>query len=255
MLDEGEKIIQETRGWDESKGATVSQRKKESAHDYRYFPEPDIPPLHFTDEYVATLRASLPELPQAKEARFQEEYKLNLDDAIMLASDKDLATYFENVISELQSKTSTKEAGATIGKLIKLTANYIISELRKHFIKTNESIRDIRITPENFAELIGCIGDGKINSSAAQTVLEEMYKGGDNDPSHIIEAKNLGQLSDVSALESVVDIIVAANQQSVEDYKNGKQAAFQFLIGQVMKETKGKANPQIVGETLKKRLG
>jgi aspartyl-tRNA(Asn)/glutamyl-tRNA(Gln) amidotransferase subunit B len=255
LLEAGEKVVQETRGWDESKSATVSQRKKESAHDYRYFPEPDIPPLHFTQDYVDALRSLLPELPQAKEARFQEEYGLNADDAIMLASDKDLASYFENVITELNEKRTSKEVTAPIEKLIKLTANYIISELRKHFIKTGESIRDIRITPENFAELISFIGDGKINSSAAQTVLEEMYKGGDTDPSHIIEAKNLGQMSDVSALEAIVDAIVAANQKSVEDYKNGKQSAFQFLIGQVMKETKGKANPQIVGEVLKKKIG
>jgi aspartyl-tRNA(Asn)/glutamyl-tRNA(Gln) amidotransferase subunit B len=254
LLDEGEKVVQETRGWDESKGATVSQRKKESAHDYRYFPEPDIPPLHFTDEYVEELRRSLPELPQAKELRFQEEYKLNVDDAIMLASDKDLAAYFENVIMEISSKLESQEITAPLEKLIKLTANYIISELRKHFIKTGETIRDIRITPENFAELIGFIGDEKINSSAAQTVLEIMYQGGDNDPSRIIEEKNLGQMSDASALEAIVDAILAANQQSVEDYKNGKQAAFQFLIGQVMKETKGKANPQMAGESLKKRL-
>ncbi|MDD5083512.1 MAG: Asp-tRNA(Asn)/Glu-tRNA(Gln) amidotransferase subunit GatB [Candidatus Moranbacteria bacterium] len=254
MLDEGETIIQETRGWDESKGETVSQRKKESAHDYRYFPEPDIPPLHFTKDYVDAMRRSLPELPQAKEMRFQEEYKLNADDAIMLASDKDLAAYFENVIMDLTSKVAAKEIESPVEKLIKLTANYIISELRKHFIKTGETIRDIRITPENFAELIGFIGDGKINSSAAQIVLEEMYKGGDNDPSHIIEEKNLSQVSDVSALEAIVDAILAANQQSVEDYKNGKQAAFQFLIGQVMKETKGKANPQVVGGVLTKKL-
>lgn len=255
LLEDGEKVIQETRGWDETKGATVSQRKKESAHDYRYFPEPDIPPLHFTEDYVEALRASLPELPQAKEARFQEEYNLNVDDAIMLASDKDLATYFENVIMELHAKIDSKEVAAPAEKAIKLTANYIISELRKHFIKTGETIRDIRISPENFAELIGILADGKINSSAAQIVLEEMYKGGDNDPSHIIEAKNLGQVSDASELEGMVEKILSANEKSVEDYKNGKQAALQFLVGQVMKETRGKANPQMVTDILQKKIG
>lgn len=254
MLENGEKVIQETRGWDENKGETVSQRKKESAHDYRYFPEPDIPPLHFTEEHVDALRRSLPELPQAKEARFQEEYGLNVDDAIMLASDKDLAHYFENVISELHEKIKSKEVAAPIEKAIKLTANYIISELRKHFIKENETIRDIRISPENFAELVGIIADGKINSSAAQTVLEIMYKGGDNDPSHIIEENNLAQMSDTSELEAIVDAIVAANQKSVEDYKGGKQMAFQFLIGQIMKETKGKANPKVAGDMLLAKL-
>lgn len=254
ILEEGGKVIQETRGWDESRGETVSQRKKESAHDYRYFPEPDIPPLHFTQRYVEDMKAALPELPQAKEVRFQEEYRLNIDDAVMLASDKDLAIYFENVVSELQSKIDAKEVTAPLEKLIKLTANYIISELRKHFIKTGETIRDIRISPENFAELIGIIGDGKINSSAAQVVLEEMYKGIDADPSHIIESKNLGQVNDEAALTAVVEQVVAEHQKSIEDYKNGKQAAFQFLIGQIMKETKGKANPQVVADMLKIKI-
>lgn len=255
VLEDGGKVIQETRGWDENKGETVAQRKKESAHDYRYFPEPDIPPLRFTEEYVEELRRFLPELPQAKEDRFQEEYSLGLDDAVMLASDKDFAAYFESVITELHAKKESGETTADEAKFVKLTANYMITELRKHFVKTGETIRDIRITPENFAEFIGIVADGKINSSAAQIVLEEMYKGGDSDPSHIIEAKNLAQVSDASELEGIVDNVLAANQKSIEDYKNGKQAALQFLVGQVMKETKGKANPQMVTEILGKKIG
>jgi aspartyl-tRNA(Asn)/glutamyl-tRNA(Gln) amidotransferase subunit B len=255
VLEDGEKVVQETRGWDENKQATVSQRKKESAHDYRYFPEPDIPPLHFTEEYVEELRHRLPEMPQQKERRFQEEYGLNADDAVMLASDKDLADYFEAVMSELASKIQSKEIEASQEKVFKLAANYIITELRKHLIKANETIRDVKITPENFAELIGIVANGKINSSAAQIVLEEMYQGGDNDPSHIIERRNLSQVSDVGELEAMADQVLANNQKSVDDYRAGKQNALQFLMGQVMSATKGKANPQMVLEILRRKLG
>ena len=135
----------------------------------------------------------------------------------------------------------------------KLAANYMITELRKHFTKTGETIRDIRISPENFAEFIGITAEGKINSSAAQVVLEEMYKSG-ADPSHVIDEKNLAQVSDEGELEGIVDTVLSANAQSVIDYKGGKQNAFQFLIGQVMKETKGKANPGVVSELLRKKL-
>jgi aspartyl-tRNA(Asn)/glutamyl-tRNA(Gln) amidotransferase subunit B len=255
VLEDGEKVVQETRGWDENKQATVSQRKKESAHDYRYFPEPDIPPLHFTEEYVEELRHRLPEMPQQKERRFQEEYGLNADDAVMLASDKDLADYFEAVMSELASKIQSKEIEASQEKVFKLAANYIITELRKHLIKANETIRDVKITPENFAELIGIVANGKINSSAAQIVLEEMYQGGDNDPSHIIERRNLSQVSDAGELEAMADQVLANNQKSVDDYRAGKQNALQFLMGQVMSATKGKANPQMVLEILRRKLG
>jgi aspartyl-tRNA(Asn)/glutamyl-tRNA(Gln) amidotransferase subunit B len=254
VIESGNKVVQETRGWDENTGETVSQRKKESAHDYRYFPEPDIPPLYFTKEYVEALQRSLPELPLAKELRLAQEYGLNTDDAVMLASEKDLAQYFENVASEVLAKIDAKEIIASSEKCLKLTANYIISELRKHFLKTNETIADIRISPENFAELVGVIADGKINSSAAQKVLDIMYQGGDTDPSHIIEEHNLAQVSDAGELARVVDEMIVSHPQSVVDYQAGKQAALQFLVGQVMKETKGKANPQIVTETLKQKL-
>jgi len=129
-----------------------------------------------------------------------------------------------------------------------------LTELRKHIAESGKEVADIAITPENYAEFIGIVADGKINSSAAQTVLSEMYQGGDNDPSHIIERLNLAQVSDISAIEEAVDMVLAANKKSVADYKAGKQNAFQYLIGQIMKETKGKANPEIVIELLKKKL-
>ncbi|HLN19059.1 MAG TPA: Asp-tRNA(Asn)/Glu-tRNA(Gln) amidotransferase subunit GatB [Patescibacteria group bacterium] len=253
VLESGEKVIQETRGFNPDRGVTVSQRTKESAHDYRYFPEPDIPPLKFTKEYVEDLKKHLPELPEAKAKRIAEEYKLPAKDVEIIVSDKDLADYFENVVSELKEKMKSGEYIADEKKSIKLATNYIITELRKHLAEHNHGIRDLEITPENYAELIIILASGKINSSAAQTVLAQMYKTG-GDPSQIIEAKNLGQVSDEKELEEIVEKIIAANKQSVDDYMKGKENALKFLIGQVMSATKGKANPQIVQEILKNKL-
>jgi len=253
LLENGEKIVQETRGWSEPKGETVSQRKKESAHDYRYFPEPDIPPLKFDDAYIENLKRKIPELPNTKMKRLLEEYGINKENAEVIVSDKDLASYFENVVSELREKKTSGEIESDEKKFLKLASNYIVSELQKHLVKNFESVKDIKIIPENYAELIGIVADGKINSSAAQAVLEEMYKTG-GDPSQIIEEKNLGQVSDSSELEKIVEEVISNNQKSVEDYKAGKQNALQFLMGQVMSATKGKANPQMVIEILKNKL-
>ncbi|MDD5463703.1 MAG: Asp-tRNA(Asn)/Glu-tRNA(Gln) amidotransferase subunit GatB [Candidatus Moranbacteria bacterium] len=252
-LENGEKIVQETRGWDSVKNVTVSQRKKESAHDYRYFPEPDIPPMEFTAEYVSNLRSKLPELPAAKEKRFAEEYGLKMDDILILTAQADLAEYFENVISEIKEKISSHEIEAGEEKTIKLAVNYLISEVRKHLAENNHDIRDLKISAENYAEFIGIVADGKINSSAAQTVLKEMYHTG-GDPSQIIEEKNLGQMEDSNELEAVVDKVLSDNQKSIDDFKAGKDNALKFLMGQVMKESAGKANPQVVMEMLKKKL-
>jgi aspartyl-tRNA(Asn)/glutamyl-tRNA(Gln) amidotransferase subunit B len=252
-LENGEKIVQETRGWDSVKNVTVSQRKKESAHDYRYFPEPDIPPMEFSEQYVQLLRLKLPELPTAKEKRFAKEYGLNEADILVLTAEKDLAEYFENVISELKEKISSHEIVSNEEKSIKLAVNYIISELRKHLAENNHDIRDIKISAENYAELIGIVADGKINSSAAQTVLKEMYHTG-ADPSQIIEEKNLGQMDNSDELESIVDKVLKENQKSIDDFKSGKENALKFLMGQVMKESGGKANPQVVMEILKKKI-
>jgi aspartyl-tRNA(Asn)/glutamyl-tRNA(Gln) amidotransferase subunit B len=253
LLEKSEKIVQETRGWDSVKNVTVSQRKKESAHDYRYFPEPDIPPMEFTATYVENLRSKLPELPDAKEKRFALEYSLDAKDISVLTTQNDLAEYFEQVVGEIKEKISSHEIESSEEKVIKLAVNYIVSELRKHLIENKHDIRDIKITPENYAELIGLVADGKINSSAAQSVLREMYHTG-GDPSQIIEEKNLGQMEDSSELEAAVESVLAANSKSVEDYKAGKQNALQFLVGQVMSATKGKANPKVVLEMIRRKL-
>lgn len=253
-LNAGEIIVQETRGWDDVKGKTVSQRKKENADDYRYFPEPDIPPMIFSDEYVEQLRRSLPELPYQKEARFKEEYDLSDENCAVITADKDTAGFFENVVSELIDKNKSGEMKSDIKKAIKLAANYLVGELQGIMSKENQKITEIKISPENFAELIGIVADGTINSSAAQTVLHEMYYGDDDDPSHIIDEKDLAQVSDTGELEKSVDAVLTANQSSVDDYKAGKENAIKYLMGQVMKETGGKANPQMVMEILKEKL-
>lgn len=254
VLESGGKVIQETRGWDENRGETVSQRKKESAHDYRYFPEPDIPPFDFSEEYFRALRSTLPELPDAKTRRFIEEYALPEADAVVLTEDREFSEYFEKVSSELSEKIEAREITGDSRKAWKLAANYLITEVRKHLSDQNKAVRDIPFTPENYAEFIGLIIDGKINSSAAQTVLAEMYRGGDNDPSHIVDRLNLAQVSDMGALESIVEAVLIANEKSVADYRAGKQNALQFLMGQVMAATKGKANPQMIIQILQRRL-
>ena len=254
ILEEGKKVIQETRGWDEARGETVSQRKKESAHDYRYFPEPDIPPFDFSEEYIDGLRRTLPELPDAKAERFANEYQLPAADVVILTEEKEFSAYFEEVASELADKKASGEMQAEIPRAVKLAANYMLTEIRKHLSERGEKTKDIPFTPENYAEFISLIADKKINSSAAQSVLAEMYQGGDNDPSHIVSRLNLAQVSDTGELEGVVDAVLAANAKSVADFQAGKENAFQYLIGQVMKETRGKANPEVVTTLLRTKL-
>ncbi|MEP7162390.1 MAG: Asp-tRNA(Asn)/Glu-tRNA(Gln) amidotransferase subunit GatB [Candidatus Moraniibacteriota bacterium] len=255
-LDKGEKIIQETRGWDEVQGVTVSQRKKESAHDYRYFPEPDIPPFRFTKEDVARLKESLPELPDDKVERFTSEYGLPLPLVMLLTESPEMSEYYEAVVSELSAKKKAGEFKGEISKADKLAANYLITEVRKFLSEKEMGIEKFPVTPKNYAEFVGIVADGMINSSAAQTVLKEMMKSpdGDTDPSHIVDRLNLAQMSDAGELEAVVASILEKNEKSVADFKAGKDKALQFLLGQTMAATKGKANPSVVKEILEKKL-
>ncbi len=252
-LEKGEKIVQETRGWDANHNKTLSQRTKETAADYRYFPEPDIPPMKFDSEYFKKLEMELPELPEKKIKRFLSEYSLNKQDAELLTNDKDIADYFEKVVSEIDEKIKAKEAQSERNKLIRLASNYFNTELRKMLTNKQEKISEIKITPENYAELIMFVADGKINSSATQIVLHEMYETG-GDPSQIIEEKNLAQMDNDDELKKTVNSVIEKNPKSVSDYKNGKDNALKFLMGQVMKETQGKANPQKAMEMIKKKI-
>jgi aspartyl-tRNA(Asn)/glutamyl-tRNA(Gln) amidotransferase subunit B len=246
LLDEGKEVAQETRGWDEGKMVTFSQREKESAHDYRYFPEPDLPPLEIGEDFVEKIRAELPELPAQKTKRFIEEYKISDYDAEVLVRDKKLAEFFEESVSEAMESDGGGE------KIAKLAANYILTEIRK-YLDEKTNIVDLKLTPENFGELMRIIVQGKINSSAAQTVLEEMIETG-ADPEQVIAKKNLAQLEDEGEIENIVKNIIEKNPEPAEAYKSGKQNVLQFLVGQTMKETQGKVNPQRAEELLKKYL-
>lgn len=253
-LAEGEKLVQETRGWNEDKGQTIRQRIKETSADYRYFPDPDLPPINITDEVIKEIKTMMVELPVAKKKRFISEYGMNDSDADILVSDKKLADYTERVISELHAWNQTNgKTDVEHERLAKLTSNWLISELFKHLKTDNLSLDQIKITPENFAELISLIHGGKINSSAGQTILEKMYNSG-GDPSNIMTEMGLEQIEDDGHMEEIVKGIIEKFPAQVEQYKSGKEAVIQFLVGQGMAATKGKANPAKLNEIFKKLL-
>lgn len=288
LLGRGEKIIQETRGWDDSKGETYSQRIKEGARDYRYFPEPDLPPLRRLSTYSYQLKTEIPEFPRQKRERLASEYGLPKNDVEVFVQNKDLSEYFEEVCSELTRtehlsfrhsdgdspkdlinndeilrgvyleeyrRARDDKKNEELKKLYKLAANYLITEIPRAADKLevcNYDLKD-RINPENFAEFAVIVFKEIVSSSGAQILLEEMFKTG-IDPTHVIETKNLKQVGDVVTLGTIVDEVIEKNPQPVEDYKKGKEASLQFLVGQVMKKTEGKANPHVVAEILKKRL-
>jgi len=249
ILEDNKGVIHETRGWNDNKQETFSQRTKETSDDYRYFPEPDLPPMDINKNEVEKLKEEIPELPMARKKRFKNEYKLSEGSIDVLVSYKYLGDFFEQTISELAAWLKSGKIKTDFDKLVKLSANYIITEFPK-FISTTD---EIKITAENFAELIYLIFIGEISSSGAQEVLKEMFRTG-GDPSQIIESKNLKQVSDVGELEKIIDKIIKNNPQVVEDYKRGKENALQFLIGQAMKESKGRINPGIAKEVIKKKL-
>ncbi len=254
-IEDGEKLVQETRGWNEDKGKTISQRSKETSADYRYFPEPDIPPIKIDGQWVEEIKTKLIELPPAKKKRFIEEYKLNEEDTEILVSDKKLADYTEEVISELRAwiDSTGDNWERQKKKLAKLASNWLLSELFKHLKENSQTISDIKITPENFAELITLVYQDKINSSAGQKILEEMYKKG-GDPTQIMADMGLEQMDNDEELENIIKEVIQENPSQVEEFKNGKTTILQFFIGQTMAATKGKANPKKVQEILKKLL-
>lgn len=261
-IENGEKLIQETRGWDENTQSTFSQRSKETAADYRYFPEPDLPPLHISDELIENLKSSMPELPQTKLERFIKQYQFDLESAKTLVSDKYLAAYTEQVSSELlnwleslpEVEGTAEEIAQREGKkLSKLISNWLINRLFKYLNEHKVTIRECKISPENFAELLSLAYTNKINNNSAQQILEEMFTTGES-PAGIMENKNLGQMGDENEIGSIIDKIITENPKVVTDYKSGKEAAFKFLVGQAMRETKGKANPAIINDLLNKKL-
>ncbi|MBD3359659.1 MAG: Asp-tRNA(Asn)/Glu-tRNA(Gln) amidotransferase subunit GatB [Candidatus Buchananbacteria bacterium] len=265
---------QTTRGWKDNKGITEEQRSKEEANDYRYFPEPDIPPIHFLiapDKKcdkgqiaidIDCLKSELPELPDTKRKRFMAEYDLNYDDVKILTEEKYRADFTEQVFSELENwldniieKAINKKDFWEKNKpqLVKLTSNWLINYLLPILETEDLKIKNIKMTPENMAELITLLFVKKINTTTANKMLVEMVKTG-ADPSHLIKDKNLGQISDTGELEKIIEKVIKDNAQPVQDYENGKEKALQALVGKVMAQSKGKANPEIVLDLLKKKL-
>ena len=239
ILDAGGTMDQETRGWNDEKGATYLMRIKESANDYRYFPEPDLPPVTFTDEDIEKVRATLCERPSEKRSRYVTEMGLPESDASVLTQEKPIADYFESCVA----------AGAQA----KAAANWIMTELLRELSEAGASIVDCKIQPEDFAALLKLIEKNTINGKIAKKVFAEMFKSGEK-PAKIVEEKGLVQVTDTSAIEGFVDQAIADNPGPVQQYKEGKPNVDKFFVGQVMKLSRGKANPAMVIEMIKKKL-
>ncbi len=239
VLDDGGKIIQETRTWNPEKGITQSMRSKENAHDYRYMPEPDLPPIITSDEEIEAFRKSLPELPDARRARLIESFGLSEYDAGIITSSRAMAEYFDEVVAN--------------GADAKSAANWIMSDLSKNLNAENLTIENSPVDAKRLAEMILLIQKGTISGKIAKTVFAEMWKSADP-PEKIVKDKGLVQITDTGEIEKIVDEVIAKNPKAVEEYRAGKKKAIGALVGQIMKATRGKANPQLVNELLAKKM-
>jgi aspartyl-tRNA(Asn)/glutamyl-tRNA(Gln) amidotransferase subunit B len=240
VLESGGKVVQETRLWDVQRGETRPMRSKEDAHDYRYFPEPDLPPLHVTDAQIDEVGRSLPELPRAKARRFMSQYGLPAYDVKILCAERPLADFFE--------------ACAAQYKDYKKLSNWFLGELMRLLNEKGGSISTLKIQPAQLTALLSSVDRGEISASAGKDVLGEMFRTG-MDPAAIIAEKGLGQVSDAAVIEAAVDEAIAKNQSEVEKYRAGKKQVLGFFVGQVMKAMKGKGNPTLINEMLRKKLG
>ena len=238
VLEDGGAVVQETRGWVEERAVTVSQRSKEYAHDYRYFPEPDLPPLQIGPEWVAELESALPELAPQRKARFQSDYGLSEYDADLLTGSRTMADYFEEAVY------GRDVTGATVRNAAKEVANWIIGDLTYLLRQDHCDVGACPVRPEALSSLLDLISDGTLSTSLAKTVLEEMYATG-GAPADIVRERGLAQISDTGAIESAVAEAIASNPRAVADYLSGKESAARFLMGQVMRITKGKAHPEL----------
>ncbi|HJU55993.1 MAG TPA: Asp-tRNA(Asn)/Glu-tRNA(Gln) amidotransferase subunit GatB, partial [Pyrinomonadaceae bacterium] len=239
LIEEGGRVTQETRLWDERAGQTRVMRSKEEAHDYRYFPEPDLPPLVVTREFIEGVRESLPELPDARRNRFMREYDLSFNDASQLVSNRALADYYEQA-----AKASNNPRGA---------ANWIRSELLRELEASGVSADRSPVAPEELAALLRLIDEGKISGKQGKDVLVEMFASGKS-AAAIVEERGLVQLSDTAEIDTIIEGVIAASPQQLAQYRAGKETLFGFFVGQVMKASKGKANPKVVNERLKAKL-
>ena len=235
VLEEGGKIYQETRRFDDAKGEGYAMRTKEEAHDYRYFPEPDLAPIVLSEEYIENIKNNLPEMPHVKKERYIKEFAIPEYDAEILTMSKEVAVYFEKV--------------ATLSNNPKLSSNWIMGDFASKLNEAEITISNSKIKPEDLAQLIKLIDNNTISSKIAKTVFEEMFETG-KEPKAIVEEKGLVQITDENALQEIVNRVVENNPQSIIDYKAGRDRAIGYLVGQIMKETKGKANPGIVNKML-----
>jgi aspartyl-tRNA(Asn)/glutamyl-tRNA(Gln) amidotransferase subunit B len=242
LIEGGGKVIQETRLYDSDKDETRSMRSKEEANDYRYFPDPDLLPVEIDDDFIATVRATLPELPDEKASRFARDLGLSAYDAGVLSASRDLAGYFEAVVAEL---------GAAHAKL---AANWVMGELSSSLNRDGVEIAASRVSPAHLSGLLARIVDATISGKIAKDVFEAMWSVG-NTADEIIEAQGLRQITDSGAIEGVIDAVIAANPKQLADYRSGKDKLFGFFVGQVMKATGGKANPAQLNDLLKAKLG
>jgi aspartyl-tRNA(Asn)/glutamyl-tRNA(Gln) amidotransferase subunit B len=240
LLEDGGTVVQETRLYDADRGETRSMRTKEEANDYRYFPDPDLLPLEIDSALIDEVRAAMPELPDAKRARFQDQYGLSAYDARVLTASRELADYYE----------STVEAG---GGEAKLAANWVMGELAAALNKAGIDITESPVSPDMMGGMIRRIQDNTISGKIAKEVFEAMWAG-EGDADTVIEARGLKQVTDTGAIEAMIDDVMAANPQQLEQYRSGKDKLFGFFVGQVMKAARGKANPQQVNELLKRKL-
>lgn len=240
IIENGGKIVQETRLYDPNKNETRSMRSKEEANDYRYFPDPDLLPLIITDELIEKVRASLPELPEQKRQRFIDQFGLSVYDATVLVSNRALADYYETVVKES-------------GNQAKLAANWVMGELSAALNKADADITDSPVSAAQLGKLIQRIADNTISGKIAKTIFEALWSG-EKDVDQIIEKQGLKQVTDTGAIEALIDKIIAANPQQVADYRGGKDKLFGFFVGQAMKESGGKLNPQQLNDLLKKKL-
>ena len=236
VIEDGGQVVQETRGWVDEREVTVSQRSKEYAHDYRYFPEPDLPPLNIGRDWVSRLEAELPELAPQRKSRFISEYALSEYDADLLTGSRATADYFEATLAQHDPDGSSDAA--------KEAANWILGDLSRLLNQDHRDIAESPVTPTGLSDLLDLISDGTLSTSLAKTVLDEMYTTGDS-PANIVEEQGLAQISDTGAIEAAVAEAIAANPKAVADYLDGKENAARFLMGQVMRITKGQAQPEL----------
>ena len=239
LLEEGKRVIQETRRWDENKDATFAMRSKENAQDYRYFPEPDIPPLEIGEDYLERLREAQPEMAEAKMARYQSDWGLPAYDAQMLTGQKALADFFEETVA--------------LGAPAKQAANWIMGEVMRRLSADGLEAKDMTFTPKTLARLIESVQTGALNRNTAVKVFDAVFAD-DADVDAYVKAHGLAQVSDAGLVAGVVDKVLAANPKSIQDFKAGKEKAFGFLVGQVMRELKGQASPQVVNQTILEKL-